>query len=402
MKGTSCWFLAGVGTLGLVLGTGWLSAEQGGRGAPPPGSFQRPPQLPFPTEAREFTASGVRFRVVPVVSGLDTPWSLAFLPDGDMLVTERPGRLRIVRGGVLDPTPIAGTPDVRAMGQGGLFEVALHPQYATNQFIYLTYAKPGEGGAATALARGRFDGRTLSDVKDILVSQTWGTAGQHFGGKIAFGADGMLYLTTGDRGSRDRAQDLSDHAGTVLRLRDDGTVPPDNPFVNRQGARPEIYSYGHRNGQSLAFRPGTDELWQTEHGPQGGDELNLILPGRNYGWPIATFGREYSGEIISPNPWNEEVQPPATIWTPSIGTSGMAFYTGDAFPAWQGNLFVGGLSGMTINRLGINEKGMPGRETLLFELGQRVRDVRQGPDGLLYVVTNSNPSGILRIEPIDD
>jgi glucose/arabinose dehydrogenase len=337
--------------------------------------------------------------VVPVVSGLALPWSLTFLPNGDMLVTEKVGRLRIVRNGKLDPQPIAGTPQVHAMGQGGLLEVALHPRFAENRMIYLTYSKPGERGNTTALMRARFDGTTLTDAKDIFVADAWATGNAHFGSKIAFGRDGMLYMTVGERNDRTRAQVPTHHAGKVLRLRDDGTVPPDNPFVGRDGFRPEIYSYGHRNLQGLTFHPETGALWETEHGPQGGDELNQILPGRNYGWPVVTFGREYTGEVITNQPWREDMEQPVMVWVPSIALSGMVFYTGDKFPSWKGNLFVGGMAGLQLQRVVFTEKGPIGRETLLAELRQRIRDVRQGPDGFLYLVTDANPGGILRIEP---
>ena len=372
-------------------------APAGGRqgGAP----FPRVPALPFPKEARTFDTLAGPIRVVPFVSGLASPWSLAFLPDGDILVTERTGQLRVIRKGVLDPQPVGGAPSVLAGGQGGLLEVVLHPKFAENQLIYLTYSKKGEQGNTTALARGRFDGKTLTDVKDLFVADAWSTGTAHFGSKLAFARDGTLFMTVGERNDRKRAQDTSHHAGKVLRLRDDGTVPPDNPFVGRDGFRPEIYSYGHRNMQGLAIHPETGAVWETEHGPQGGDELNVVLPGKNYGWPVVTFGREYSGEVITDRPWREDMEPPVTIWVPSLGLSGLAFYTGDKFAGWKGNLFAGGLSGLSVQRIVFTPRGLVGRETLLGDLKQRVRDVREGPDGFLYVVTDANPGGILRIEP---
>jgi glucose/arabinose dehydrogenase len=360
--------------------------------------FPRVPTLPFPTQPQVFETLEGSIRVMPVTGGLEIPWSLAFLPNGDILVTEKIGRLRIIRGGTLDPRPIAGVPPVWTTGQGGLFEVALHPKYLENQVLYLSYAKPGERGAATALARGRFGGTTLIELKEIFVADNWGTGRPHFGGKIAFGADGMLYLSTGERGERDKAQDTTLHHGVILRLRDDGTVPPDNPFAGKQGFRPEVYSYGHRNVQGLAF-DAAGQLWANEHGPQGGDELNRILPGRNYGWPLVTFGREYSGEDIPQRPGSAAIEYPVVHWTPSIGMSGLAIYSGGRFPAWKGNMFVG-LSGQHIQRVGFNDRGPVGRETLLGELRLRVRDVRQGPDGLLYVAAEGNPGGgVLRVEP---
>ena len=331
--------------------------------------------------------------------GLQAPWSLAFLPNGDMLITEKPGRLRIARAGTLDPQPVAGTPEVFAEGQGGLLEVALHPKFADNQVIYLTYSKRGERGATTALARGRFDGKAVVDLKDIFVADNWNTGGAHFGSKLAFAKDGLLFMTVGERNDRNRAQDTNIHGGKVLRLKDDGTVPADNPFVGKTGYKPEIYSYGHRNLQGLAIHPDTGAVWETEHGPQGGDELNLIQPGKNYGWPVVTLGREYSGEIISAQPAKEGIEQPFTSWTPSPGLSGMAFYTGDKFAAWKGQVFLGALAGQGVWRVGINERGLMGRELLFHSLRLRVRDVRQGPDGFLYLVIDANPGGIIRIEP---
>ena len=364
-----------------------------------PGGFQRPASVPFLTAPQEIELVGTTIRVVPVASGLINPWSIAFLPNGDMLVTERPGRLRIVRDGKLDPEPIAGTPQVFATQQGGLLEVLPHPNFAQNGFVYLTYSKPGTepNTATTALARGRFDGKALTDVKDIFVAENWNTGGIHFGSKLAFGRDGLLYMTIGERNDRTRAQDTSNHGGTVVRLQDDGSVPKDNPFVGKEGFRPEIYSYGHRNPQGLAFHPESGELWSTEHGPQGGDELNIIKPGRNYGWPIATYGREYSGQIISERPSREGIEEPILLWVPSIGTSGLLFYTGDKFPFWRGQIFAGGLAGMRVDRIGFNEKGLMGRDTI--SLRQRVRDVRQGPDGYIYLAIDGNPGGVVRFEP---
>jgi glucose/arabinose dehydrogenase len=375
----------------------------GGRGGPPPpGSFQRMPALPFPDAPREEEMSGTKYRIVPVVSGLVNPWSLTFLPNGDMLVTERPGRLRLVRNGKLVPEPIAGVPEVWATGQGGLLEVLPHPRFADNQWLYLTYSKPCEKGATTALLRGRFDGKALVDAKDLFVADNCNTGNPHFGSKLAFGRDGMLYMTIGERGDRNRSQNTAIHGGKILRLKEDGTVPPDNPFAGKEGYKPEIFSYGHRNAQGLAFHPDTGALWSNEHGPQGGDELNIVEAGKNYGWPVATYGREYgpNGALISTHPSKEGIEEPVTIWVPSIGISGLIFYTGDKFPQWKGHVFVGGLSGLALHRLAFNEKGgLLGREALLTTVRQRIRDVRQGPDGHIYVAVDSNAGGILRIEP---
>jgi glucose/arabinose dehydrogenase len=369
--------------LGVILATAIGLAQQpppqGGRqggppagarqGGPPAGArqggppFRGPAALPVPESGRVFETLAGRISVTPVVRGLANPWSIAFLPNGDMLVTERAGRLRVVRNGSLDPQPIGGVPQVLAQGQGGLLEVAIHPRFAENRFVYLTYSKTGDGGLnTTALARGRLDGNTLADVKDIFVADAWSMGPIHFGSRLAWGRDGTLFMTVGERNDRNRAQDTTHHAGKVLRLRDDGTVPPDNPYVGRQGFRPEIYSYGHRNMQGLTVHPETGQLWETEHGPQGGDELNIIQPGKNYGWPVATYGREYTGGFISA-PAREGIEAPVTVWVPSIALSGMVFYTGDRFPQWKGNLFVGGLGGLLLQRVVFTQDGPIGRES---------------------------------------
>jgi glucose/arabinose dehydrogenase len=373
--------------------------RQGGRQGGP--GFPRVPTLPFPDAPQVFETLGPSIRVVPIAKGLANPWSIAFLPNGDMLVTEKPGRLRVVRNGTLVPEPVTGVPEVVAMGQGGLLEVLPHPKFAENGWIYLTYSKPGEGGNTTALARGRFDGKALTDVKDIFVADNWSKGGAHFGSKLAWGRDGMLYMTIGERNDRVRAQNPNIHGGKILRLREDGTVPPDNPFVGKEGYKPEIFTWGHRNAQGLAVHPDTGAVWANEHGPQGGDELNLLTAGKNYGWPVVTYGREYSGEVISQQPWKEDMEQPVMFWVPSIGISGLVVYTGDKFPTWKGQMFVGGLSGLQVQRIQFTEKGPIGRETLLLPLKQRIRDVRQGPDGNLYVAVDANPGGILRIEPAE-
>ncbi len=377
-----------------------LIVAQGG--PPPPGSFQRVPTLPFPDAARDLELSGTTYRVVPVVRGLVTPWGLTFLPNGDMLVTERPGRLRIVRNGALDPQPIAGTPEVWATGQGGLLEVLPHPRFIENRWLYITYSKACENGATTALMRGRFDGKALTEAKDLFVADNCNTGNPHFGSKLAFGRDGTLYMTIGERGDRDRAQNTAIHGGKVLRLTEDGAPAPGNPFLGKAGYKPEIFTYGNRNAQGLAIHPDTGAVWANEHGPQGGDELNILQAGKNYGWPVASYGREYgpNGVLISQHPTKEGIEEPILTWLPSIGISGLIFYTGDKFPQWKGHLFVGGLSGLSLHRLAFNEKGgLLGREALLTEARQRIRDVRQGPDGNIYVVVDANPGGVLRIEP---
>ena len=382
--------------LTMVVATTSFAWAQGARSSPPP------PSLP-----QTFFSAELSIRVGPVVTGLSHPWSVAFLPDGNILVTERAGRLRIVRDGKLDPTPIAGTPQVVARALGGLLDVALHPQFVQNRIVYLSYSKPGENNlSATALARGVLDGTSLKDVTDIFVAKSWSKSTTNYGGRIAFDKAGFLYLTVGERQEQDRAQKPDDHGGKVLRLRDDGSVPPDNPFVGKAGYLPEIYSLGHRSPQGLAMNPATGAIWENEHGPLGGDELNIILPGRNYGWPLVTFGTDYDGTKISDSTWRADLEAPFVYWVPSIAVSGLTFYTGDRFPAWKGNVFVGGMfQGRTrgtghIRRIVLNPAGKPiNREPLLTELRQRIRDVRQGPDGLLYVLTDEDAGMLLRIEP---
>jgi glucose/arabinose dehydrogenase len=349
------------------------------------------------------------YRVVSVADGLVAPWSIAFLPGGDMLVTEKPGRLRIIRNGTLLPNAVEGVPTVLAQGQGGLLEVALHPQFAQNRLLYLTYSKPfAEGtGATTAVARGRFENDRLTDVKDIFVAESRG--GGHYGSRLVFDGNGYLFITVGDRqappsGTLEAhpAQDLSNHHGKVIRIHDDGRVPTDNPFVSRAGAKPEIWSYGHRNMQGMVLHPTSGELWITEHGPQGGDEVNLIKPGLNYGWPVIGYGVNYrTGAAIHTATHKEGMEQPRHIWVPSIGVSGLMIYTGDRFPGWKGSMFAGGMAGKRLARLTIESPRFGPEEDLLWGVG-RVRDVRQGPDGLIYVAIDGEqgkPSPILRIEP---
>jgi glucose/arabinose dehydrogenase len=384
-----------------VLGIAMLAAVAVVEGQAPRSS---PPPPPLP---QTFFSGETPIRVVPVARGLSHPWSLAFLPDGSMLVTEREGRLRIIRNGVLDPTPVSGVPRVFARVLGGLLDVALHPQFAQNRIVYLSYSKAGENTlSTTALARGRFDGTALTDVKEVFVANTWSKSNTNYGGRIAFDREGFLYLTIGERQEQQRAQDTNDHGGKVVRLRDDGSVPPDNPFVGRAGYRPEVYTLGHRSPQGLAMNPATGALWENEHGPLGGDELNVLQPGRNYGWPLFTFGTDYDGSKVSSASAAGDFEAPFAYWVPSIAISGLTFYTGDRFPQWKGNVFVGAMfAGRSrgtghIQRIVINEAGRPiNREPLLTELRQRIRDVRQGPDGLLYLLTDEDDGMVLRLEP---
>jgi len=358
---------------------------------------------PLPDKPVEFhTAEGQDIRVVVVASGLAHPWSLAFLPDGTLLVTERGGRLRAIRNGAIDPQPVAGVPAVRAMGLSGLMDIALHPQFAQNHFVYLTYSKPvGDTQSTLALARGTFDGRALVDVRDLFVAGP-GTGG---GSRIAFAHDGTLFMTTGGGGGSG-AQDPNSHAGKVLRLRDDGGVPSDNPFVGRAGYKSEVYSLGHRNSLGLAVHPGTGDVWQNENGPNGGDEINIIKPGRNYGWPLVSYGRTYPGPRQAEQPWREGFEQPVVFWVPSIAISGMAFYTGNRLPKWKGDVFVGGMRTGEIPGTGHLERILFNenmeelrRESLLGDLRQRIRDVRQGPDELIYLLTDAEDGAVLRIEP---
>ncbi|HSM59164.1 MAG TPA: PQQ-dependent sugar dehydrogenase [Longimicrobiales bacterium] len=364
---------------------------------------------PLSAQDRLYRSAYHDYRVVTVADGLVHPWSIAWLPGGDMLITERPGRLRIVRDGTLLPTPVDGVPEVLAQGQGGLLEVAPHPDFASNRLLYLTYSKPlpDGSGATTAVARGRFENDRLNGVEDLFVADSRGNG--HYGSRIAFDGNGYLYFSVGDRqvpstGDLEAhpAQDLSNHHGTINRIHDDGRVPSDNPFVDRPDARPEIWSYGHRNPQGLIVDPETGTVWATEHGPQGGDELNLIRRGGNYGWPVVGYGVNYrTGLNIHEGTTREGWESPVDVWIPSIGTSGLMLYTGDRFPGWRGNLFVGGLSGQQVARVTVQDGQVTGEETLVRGIG-RVRDVRQGPDGLIYIAIDDRdggPTAVVRLEP---
>jgi glucose/arabinose dehydrogenase len=367
-----------------------------------------------------FRSSYHDYRIVNFVDALVQPWSIAFLPGGDTLITERPGRLRIVRNGKLLPNPVEGLPPVVHSSQGGLLEVAVHPDFATNRLLYLTYSKqvgeaPPAGSkdpvpATTALIRARFENDRLSNVQQLFQSVSKGRG--HFGGKIAFDGKGFVYLSLGDRqvppeGDLEKhpAQDLTNHHGKMIRLHDDGRVPADNPFVKQAGALPETFSYGHRNIQGLAIHPETGEIWANEHGPQGGDELNLIRPGLNYGWPVIGFGVNYNtGLAIHSGTHRKGMEQPRQIWVPSIGISGLMIYTGDKFPQWRGNFFMSGMVGEQLVRLTHDPKrGFINRELLATNLG-RIRDTRQGLDGFIYLVIDDRdgkPTPVLRMEPVE-
>ncbi|MFM1765167.1 MAG: hypothetical protein RIU71_930 [Pseudomonadota bacterium] len=341
------------------------------------------------------------FRIVPLLAGLENPWSIAFLPDGRMLVTERAGRLRLVTQDFkLDPKPIDGLPEVIANGQGGLFDVVLHPQHAQNGWIYWAYNAPGTGGWGTALARGKLQGQRMTEVQVLFSMQPKTRSAHHFGGRIVFDATGMVYLTLGDRGDKDRAQKLNDHAGSVIRLHDDGRVPNDNPFVQRAGALPEKWTLGHRNMQGAAINPQTGELWTHEHGPQGGDEVNVIRPGLNYGWPVVTYGVNYGlGTKIGEGQSKPGMAQPLQVWVPSIAPSGMAFVSGSQFPQWQGSMLVGALRGQMLVRLTLEGDRVLSEERLFQGRPGRIRDVRMGPDGLVYLLTDDPQGALLRLEP---
>jgi glucose/arabinose dehydrogenase len=342
------------------------------------------------------------FRVVTLLKGLENPWSVAFLPDGRMLITEKAGRLRLVSQDFkLDPKPLDGLPEVIVNGQGGLFDVVLHPQFAQNAWIYWAYNAPGPGGWGTALARGKLQGQRMTDVQVLFSMQPKTRSGFHFGGRIVFDKAGMLYLTLGDRGDKDRAQKLNDHAGSVIRLHDDGRVPDDNPFVKRPGALAEKWTLGHRNMQGAALHPQTGELWTHEHGPQGGDEVNVIRPGLNYGWPIITYGVNYGvGTKIGEGQAKLGMVQPLQVWVPSIAPSGMAFVSGSQFPQWQGNLLVGALRDQMLVRLTLEGEKVLSEERLFQGQFGRIRDVRIGPDGLVYLLTDEAQGAMLRLEPV--
>jgi aldose sugar dehydrogenase len=373
--------------------------------APPPIIWATPelPSHPLNLESAEER----RLRVSVMAKGLQQPWSIAFLPDGAMLITERTGSIRVLRDRELSE-PIAGVPRVHTGGERGLqglMDIALHPRFDQNHWVYLTYHKPaGEDDGATTLARGVWDGTRLVDVHDIFESGAIDTEAS----RIVFGRDGMIYMTISAPGSPkvQRAQDPGDYAGKVVRLRDDGSVPPDDPFVSRAGYKPAIFTMGHRNGHALAVNPDTGDVWSTEQGPSGGDEVNVLRPGRNYGWPFVSYGRDYWGARLSSRPSVAGFEDPTVVWLPSIGLTGMTFYTGDRFPHWKRNLFVGGLREGGIPRTGQIQRIVFSdtwqelrREPMLMELKQRIRDVRQGPDGLLYVLTAEDDGAVLRIEP---
>ena len=340
-------------------------------------------------------------RAETVAKGLEHPWALAFLPDGRILVTERPGRLRIVeRNGRLSQ-PLSGVPKVYAQGQGGLLDVAVDPEFAENRLVYLSFAEPGEdGNVGTAVARGRLGDTGLQDVRVIYRQQPKVEGGGHYGSRLVFRPDGTLFVTQGDRMNyRERAQNLSEGIGKIVRINPDGSIPKDNPFVGRSGIRPEIWSYGHRNAQSAALDPETGRLWTVEHGARGGDELNHPEAGKNYGWPIITYGVDYSGAKIGEGAAKPGLEQPVYYWDPVIAPSGMTFYTGDAFPGWKGSILIGSLDPGRLVRLTLKDGKVAREERYLGDVDERIRDVQQGPDGLVYVVTDEDNGRLLRLRP---
>lgn len=352
-----------------------------------------------PAFAETFASSAGPLRVVTVARGLEHPWSLAFLPSGRMLVTERPGRLRIVtrNGGV--GAPVRGVPKVAASGQGGLLDVVADPDFARNRTIFFSYSEPGRGGAGTAVARARLEGNALADLKVIFRMTPKSSGGRHFGSRIVVARDGTLFVTLGERGERRRTQDTRINRGQVIRIGKDGSIPKDNPFVGRAGFRPEIWSYGHRNPQGAALHPTTGRLWIHEHGARGGDEVNVPLPGRNYGWPVIAYGRHYWGGRIGEGTHKPGLEQPVHYWDPSIAPSGLAFVTGPVFEAWRGDMLVGALSFRLLVRLRFDGTRLVREERLLEEFDERIRDVRIGPRGYIWLLTDDDDGRVLRIEP---
>ena len=374
--------------------------------------LQCQPASPGPDTGDVHESARHNFRVVTVVEGLEYPWSMAWLPTGEMLVTGRPGRVRMVRDGVLDPDPVAGFPGVyRDQGQGGYMDIVPHPDFERNRWLYLSYGKPNADASmgTTTIVRGRLEGNGVADLEEVFESNAWDGNNNHFSGRMAFDLEGYLYLAVGDRMAapdllrNHPAQDLSNHMGTIVRLHDDGEVPADNPFVGDPNALPEIWSYGHRNIQGLAVDPASGDLWLNEHGPRGGDELNLVLPGRNYGWPVVSHGINYDGSVFTADEYLPAMEPPRFVWVPSIGTSGMMIYTGDQFPWWRGNAFVAGMVGEQLARVSLHGRVGISEETLLEGSLGRIRDVRQGPDGFVYLALEHSDEGlteIVRLEPV--
>jgi glucose/arabinose dehydrogenase len=339
------------------------------------------------------------YRLVTLTRALEQPWGMAFLPDGRMLITERPGRLRIFANGKLEAAPVTGVPKVYAGGQAGLLDICLHPAFASNKVLYLSYIAGSDRQSVTSVARAEFGDGGLTNVKTIFEAQPGASGQYNLGSRIVFDRDGLMYVSTGDRFQMKRAQDLGDLAGKIVRLKDDGSVPADNPFVNKKGARPEIFTWGHRNPQGLALHPVSGKIWEVEHGPKGGDELNILKAGANYGWPLATHGINYDGSKITDHASLPDMEDPLRWWVPSISPCGLTFYTGDRFPGWTGSIFTGALSNRALFRIEVDGEKYVGEERLLVDRLPFIRDVRQGPDGFLYLVTEADDGGLYRLEP---
>ena len=343
------------------------------------------------------TAQQTSFQLERVVEGLEHPWAMAFLPSGDILISERPGRMQRLSGGKL--TEVRGLPDIYSTGQGGLLDIAVHPDFKNNRFIYFTYSASGIGGVGTALYRARLEGDRLREGKELYRLPRFTRTNVHFGSRIVFAPDGTLYMSIGERGERQRAQQLTDAAGSTLRLNPDGSIPNDNPFMHHDNALPEIFSYGHRNAQGMAVHPDTGRIWQHEHGPRGGDEVNIITAGANYGWPKVSFGEEYRGGSIGTGSDAPGIEAPLIHWTPSIAPSGMSFYTGGLFPEWQGDLFVGALAGQHLRRVELDGNRVVNQEVLLQGRIGRIRDVKGGPEGYLWLLTDEQNGSLYRLKP---
>ena len=349
-----------------------------------------------------FSSEKHSYSLETVISGLDHPWAVEFLPDGRILVTELPGKLRIIENGKLLPEPVSGLPEIRATGQGGLLDVALDPEFESNQIIYISYAGQGIGGIGTEVAKARLVNNALVDLKTIFVLSPKSDNGRHFGSRLLFADDGTLFITTGDRGDRSRPQNLDDHAGSLIRINKDGSIPEDNPFIGKENVKPEIYTYGNRNIQGIAIHPDTRDIWSVEHGPQGGDELNLMKPGLNYGWPVITYGKNYViGTSIGEGTEKEGMEQPVHYWVPSIAISGMLFYQGDVFPEWKGNAFVSSLRYGELARLEMKDNKVVKEERLIEGAVNRIREVKEGPDGFLYIITDERDGKLIRIKPAD-
>lgn len=396
-----------LGTLFLLTMVGCSQTTSNAENSPQPNTAT-PSQEVSAKPTATAIAQAVSVRPVTVLEGLEHPWSMVWLPDGSQLITERAGRLRLVRNSKLDPTPISGVPQVFAEGQGGLMEVAIHPNFAQNRLVYLTYSAGTANANRTRLARATFDGKSLQNVQVIFEVSQAKSGSQHFGSRILWLPDRTMLLAIGDGGNppvsldgdliRKQAQNLRSRLGKIVRLNDDGTTPRDNPFVNQPNADPTIWSYGHRNIQGLAYDSINQRIWSTEHGARGGDELNLEQPGKNYGWPLVTYSKEYFGPEITQERSRPGMVDPVTVWTPAIAPSGLAVYTSDRIPQWKGNLFAGGLVSQDVRRLEADATGKIIRQQSI-RIGQRVRDVRQSPDGFLYVLTDENNGKLIRLEP---